>query len=64
MIQPLIESMLKTEVPAEISCDKAMISAGGLVGAGQTFSDDPSCKDSPATADKIRKILGLPATIG
>ncbi|HEX6451791.1 MAG TPA: hypothetical protein VF060_20295 [Trebonia sp.] len=64
VIQPLIDTMLKTEIPAEISCDQAMISAGGLEGAGTTFNDDPSCKDSPATADKIRRILSLPPTVG
>jgi len=64
VIQPLIDTMLKTEIPAEISCDQAMISAGSLEGAGTTFSDDPSCKDSPATADKIRQILSLPPTVG
>jgi hypothetical protein len=64
VIQPLIDTMLKTEIPAEIGCDRAMISAGGLEGAGTTFNDDRSCQDSPATADKIRQILGLPATVG
>jgi hypothetical protein len=64
VIQPLINTMLKTEIPAEISCDQAMISAGGLQEAGTTFNDDPSCKDSPATADKIRRILSLPPTVG
>jgi hypothetical protein len=63
-IQSLIDTMLKTEIPAEISCDQAMISAGDLEGAGATFNDDPSCKDSPATADKIRQILSLPPTVG
>jgi hypothetical protein len=63
-VQSLIDSMLKTEVPAEINCDQSMADSGSLQGAANVFSDNSACKDSPATADEVRKILGLPATIG
>lgn len=63
-IQPYIDAMLKTEVPAEISCDQAMAAAGSLQGAADVFSSDSACRDSTKNADTIRKILNLPATIG
>jgi hypothetical protein len=62
-VQPLVDTMLKNEVPAEVSCDQKMADSGSLQGAASVFNDDADCKDSPATADKIRTILGLPATI-
>jgi hypothetical protein len=63
-VQPYVDAMLKTEVPAEIRCDQAMAAAGGLQGAADVFSDDRACKDSTVNADKIRKMLNLPPTIG
>lgn len=63
-IQPYVDAMLKTEVPAEIQCDQAMAAAGSLQGAAGVFTNDHACKDSTVNADKIRKILNLPATIG
>jgi hypothetical protein len=63
-IQPYVDAMLKTEVPAEIRCDNAMAAAGSLQGAAAAFSGDSACRDSTATADKIRSILHLPPTIG
>ena len=63
-IQPYIDAMLKTEVPAEISCDQAMATAGSLQGAADVFSSASACRDSTKNADTIRKILNLPATIG
>lgn len=63
-IQPYIDAMLKTEVPAEISCDQAMAAAGSLQGAAGVFSSHSTCKDSTKNADTIRKILNLPPTIG
>ena len=63
-IQPYIDAMLKTEVPAEISCDQAMAAAGSLQDAADVFSSDSACKDSTKNTDAIRKILNLPATIG
>lgn len=62
-VQPYVDAMLKTEVPAEIQCDQAMAATGSLQGAANVFSDDHSCKDSTANADKIREILNLPPTI-
>lgn len=62
-VQPLVDTMLKSEVPAEIGCDQKMADSGSLQGAANVFNGDADCKDSPAIADKIRKILGLPATI-
>lgn len=62
-VQPYVNAMLKTEVPAEIQCDQAMAAAGSLQGAANVFSDDHSCRDSTVNADKIRKILNLPPTI-
>ena len=62
-VQSLVDIMLKSEIPAEISCDQKMAGSGSLQGAANVFNDDADCKDSPATADKIRKILGLPATV-
>jgi hypothetical protein len=62
-MQPLIDSMLKTEIPDEISCDQKMASAGGLEAAASVFNGDAICRDNPATADKIRTMLGLPPTI-
>ena len=63
-IQPYVDAMLKTEVPAEIRCDNAMAAAGSLQGAATAFSRDSVCRDSTATADRIRSILHLPPTIG
>jgi hypothetical protein len=63
-IQPYIDAMLKTEVPAEISCDQAMAAAGSLQGAAGVFSGDSACRDSTKNADTIRKMLNLPPTIG
>lgn len=63
-VQALIDAMLATEVPAEISCDEKMADAGSLQGAASVFGEDASCRDNPASADELRKILGLPATIG
>jgi hypothetical protein len=63
-LQPYVDAMLKTEVPAEIQCYNAMAGAGSLQGAAAAFSGDRTCRDSTATADKIRSILHLPPTIG
>ena len=63
-IQPYIDAMLKTEVPAEIQCDQAMAAAGSLQGAAGVFSSDSTCRDSTKNADTIRKMLNLPPTIG
>lgn len=63
-IQPYVDAMLKTEVPAEIGCDQAMAAAGSLQGAAGVFSSDHACRDSTKNADTIRKMLNLPATIG
>jgi hypothetical protein len=63
-VQPYVDAMLKTEVPAEIQCYNAMAAAGSLQGAAAAFSGDNACRDSTATADKIRSILHLPPTIG
>jgi hypothetical protein len=63
-IQPYIDAMLKTEVPAEISCDQAMAAAGSLQGAADVFSSHSACRDSTKNADTIRQLLSLPATIG
>ena len=63
-IQPYVDAMLKTEVPAEIGCDQAMADAGSLQGAAGVFSGDHACRDSTKNADTIRKILNLPPTIG
>jgi len=63
-VQPYVDAMLKTEVPAEIQCYNAMATAGSLQGAAAAFSSDSACRDSTATADKIRSILHLPPTIG
>jgi len=63
-IQPYVDAMLKTEVPAEIRCDNAMAAAGSLQGAAAAFGGDSFCRDSTATADKIRSILHLAPTIG
>lgn len=63
-VQPYVDTMLKTEVPAEIQCDQAMADARSLQGAASVFNDEHFCKDSPAIADKIRTILNLPPTIG
>jgi hypothetical protein len=63
LVQPYVNAMLRTEVPAEIRCDQAMAAAGSLQGAANVFSDDHSCRDSTVNADKIRKILNLPPTI-
>lgn len=63
-VQSLIDSMLKSEIPAEITCDQTMAAAGSLQGAANVFNDDATCKDSPATADKVRQILNLSPTIG
>jgi hypothetical protein len=63
-IQPYVNAMLKTEVPAEISCDQAMAAAGSLLGAAHVFSSDRACRDSTKNADTIRKMLKLPPTIG
>ena len=52
------------KVPAEIRCYSAMAAAGSLQGAAAAFSGDSFCRDSTATADKIRSILHLPPTIG
>jgi hypothetical protein len=62
-VQGLIDSILKSEIPNEISCDQSMADAGGLQAAANVFAEDAVCKDSPATADKVRQILGLPRTI-
>jgi hypothetical protein len=63
-VQPYIDAMLKTEVPAEIQCYSAMAAAGSLQRAAAAFSGDSFCRDSTATADKVRSILHLPPTIG
>ena len=63
-VQSYVDAMLATEVPAEIRCYDAMASAGSLQGAATAFSGDSACRDSTATADKIRSILHLPPTIG
>ena len=63
-VQPYVNAMLKTEVPAEIQCYNAMAAAGSLQGAAAAFGGDSFCRDSTATADKIRSILHLPPTIG
>lgn len=63
-IQPYIDAMLRTEVPAEISCDQSMAAAGSLQGAADVFSGDGACRDSTKNADTIRKILNLPPTFG
>ena len=63
-VQHYVNTMLKTEVPAEIHCYNAMAAAGSLQGAAAAFSGDSFCRDSTATADKIRSILHLPPTIG
>ena len=63
-IQPYVDAMLKTEVPSEIQCDQAMAAAGSLQGASGVFSSDHACRDSTVNADKIRKLLNLPPTIG
>ncbi len=63
-IQPYIDAMLTTEVPAEIGCDQAMAAAGSLQGAAGVFSSDRACRDSTKNADTIRKMLNLPPTIG
>ena len=63
-IQRYVDAMLKTEVPAEIRCDNAMAAAGSLQGAAAAFGGDSFCRDSTATADKIRSILHLAPTIG
>lgn len=63
-IQPYIDAMLKTEVPAEISCDQAMAGAGSLQRAADVFSGDGACRDSTKNADTIRRMLNLPPTIG
>ena len=63
-IERYVRAMLRTEVPAEIRCDRAMAAAGSLQGAADAFSNDHACRDSTANADKIRKILHLPPAIG
>jgi hypothetical protein len=63
-IQPYVDAMLKTEVPAEISCDQAMAAAGSLQGAASVFSGEGACRDSTKNADAIRRILNLPPTVG
>lgn len=50
-IQPYIDAMLETEVPADISCDQAMAAAGRLHGAAEVFGSDNACRDSPKSAD-------------
>lgn len=58
-VQPYVNVLVKTGVPAEIRCDRAMAAAGTLQGAATVFSDDSACKSTAPTADKIRKILNL-----
>jgi hypothetical protein len=62
-IQPYVDAMLKTEVPAEISCNQAMAAAGSLQGAADVFSGDHACRDGAKNADTIRQMLNLPPTI-
>lgn len=59
-VQPYITAMLRTDVPAEIRCDRAMAAAGGMQAATSVFNTDGDCRDTTANADKIRAILHLP----
>ena len=63
-IQPYVDAMLNNEVPGEIQCDQAMADAGSLQGAADVFSNNHACRGSTVNADKIRKLLNLPPTIG
>lgn len=59
-VQRYVTAMLRTDIPAEIQCDRAMAAAGGMQAATTVFNTRPDCKDHTANEDKIRKILHLP----
>jgi hypothetical protein len=48
-IQPYIDAMLKTEVPAEISCDQAMAAAGSLQDAAGVLAATALARTAPRT---------------
>jgi hypothetical protein len=59
-VQRYITATLRTDVPAEIRCDRAMATAGSWPAATSVFNTRQDCKDNTADEDKIRAILNLP----
>jgi hypothetical protein len=59
-VQRYVTAMLRTDIPAEIRCDRAMAAAGSLQAATTAFNSRPDCQDHTANEDKIRKMLHLP----
>jgi hypothetical protein len=60
-VQRYVTAMLRTDIPAEIRCDRAMAAAGSLQAATTVFNSRPDCKDHTTNEDSIRKMLHLPA---
>ena len=60
-VQRYVNAMLRTDIPAEIRCDRAMAAAGSLQAATTVFNSRPDCKDHTTNEDSIRKMLHLPA---
>jgi hypothetical protein len=59
-VQRYVAAMLRSDIPAEIRCDRAMAAAGRMQAATTVFNTRPDCKDRTANEDKIRRILHLP----
>ena len=59
-VQRYVNAMLRTDIPAEIRCDRAMAAAGSLQAATTVFNSRPDCKDHTTNEDNIRKMLHLP----
>jgi hypothetical protein len=60
-VQRYVTAVVRTDIPAEIRCDRAMAAAGSLQAATTVFNSRPDCKDHTTNEDKIRKMLHLPA---
>lgn len=60
-VQRYVTAVVRTDIPAEIRCDRAMAAAGSLHAATTVFNSRPDCKDHTTDEDKIRKMLQLPA---
>lgn len=60
-VQRYVNAAVRTDVPAEIRCDRAMAAAGSWPTATSVFNTRPDCKDNTADEEKIREILNLPA---
>jgi hypothetical protein len=59
-VQRYINATVRTDVPAEIRCDRAMTTAGSWPAATSVFNTRQDCKDNTANEDKIRAMLNLP----